>query len=299
MALDKQADHTATRSKVETVWELLKKAAACLVLSGLATPSAVAQVPVTATWDRNNDAVTTGYRVFVGTSPGTVLAVLDAGAATSVVLPLPPGNVYYVSVRGYTALGSLGPPSTEAVVDLVTAPGVPTSAQAAVVGTTATLSWARPTSGGAALRYLVSVGTAPGASNLLSEYSVGSANSVSGSLAPGTYYARVQAGNMVGVGAPTGDLVLSVGGATGPPVGLASTVNGAAVALTWTAPDGGADSYLLEAGTASGATNVGTIAVSATSFTASAPPGTYFVRVRAVRGSRISAPSNEVIVRPR
>ena len=261
--------------------------------------AAAAQIPVTAAWDRNIDAHTVGYRVSVGLSPGSSLARLDVGGATSVVLPLAPGQVYYVSVRGYTASGVEGLPSVEAVVDLANAPGAPTAVAANVQSATASLSWAPPASGGVALRYLLSVGTSPGASNLLSDYPVGRVTGVSGALPPGVYYARVQAGNMVGVGPTSAEVVFSVDGVSlpNPPRAVTATTSGSAVTLRWTAPAGGADSYVLEAGTASGAANLGVIGIGTTSFATVAPRGTYFVRVRAVRGSATSAPSNEVVVR--
>lgn len=262
--------------------------------------SATAQIPVTAAWDANTDSLTAGYRVSVATSTGP-LAVLDVGAATVAVLPLPFGAVYRITVRGYTTEGVEGPPSPEALVDLATAPGAPVGARATVTGATASLTWSPPTSGGVALQYFVSVGTAPGAANLLSDYPVGAALGISGAVSPGTYYARLHAGNAIGIGPPSADVMFQVTDPLepAPPAGLAATVTGSTVSLRWTAPAGGADSYVLEAGTASGAANVGTLALGATSLTAVAPPGTYYVRVRAVRASRISAPSNEIIVHSR
>lgn len=279
----------------------LQRFAAAIVVVLVSAASAAGQIPVTAAWDPNADGLTAGYRVSIGTSPGAAIAVLDVGAATSVSLPLPPGSVYYVSVRGYTAAGMEGPPSAQAVVDLASAPGAPTGVSATVNGATASLNWSPPAVGGVALRYLVSVGTAPGASNVVSEYPVGGVLGVSGALAPGTYFARLQAGNMVGIGPPSADVSFVVGGTSppNPPRGLAASVAGATVTLTWVAPEGGADSYVLEAGSSPGGTNVGSISVGGTSFTAVAPLGTYFVRVRAVRGSGVGAPSNEVVVRSR
>ncbi|WP_291984355.1 hypothetical protein [Luteitalea sp.] len=264
--------------------------------------AAAAQIPITAAWDRNTDGFTAGYRVSVGTNPGSAQAVLDVGSATSVVLPLPPGGIYYVSVRGYTDAGIEGPSSGEVVVDLANSPGAPTAVQASVNGATASISWAPPDAGGVALNYRISVGTAPGASNILSDYPLGAARSVSGAVPPGTYFARVHAGNAVGIGPPSPDVSFHVGGAAPPgaPSALAATVAGSSVTLSWAAPAGGADTYIIEAGSATGAADIAVINVGgALSLTATAPPGTYFVRVRAVRGSGVSVPSNEVIVRSR
>lgn len=268
---------------------------------GLVSSFASAQIPVTAAWDPSTDGLTVGYRVYVGVTPGRPAAEIDAGTATSVVLPLPPSGVYYVTVRGYSAAGVLGPPSTEAVVDLASAPGPPVGLRASVSGATASLSWSPPVSGGVAQRYVLSVGTTHGASNLLNDYPVGGVLAVSGALPPGTYFARLHAGNLVGIGPPSAEVSFQVGGATPPgrPRALAASVAGSAVTLSWSAPSDGADSYLVEAGTRSGLADVGALAVAGTTYGAIAPPGTYFVRVRAVRGSSISQPSDEIVVQVR
>ena len=67
--------------------------------------------------------------------------------------------------------------------------------------------------------------------------------------------------------------------------------------LTWNAAGGGVTAYRLEAGTAPGLSNVASSVVgAATSLTATAvPPGTYYLRVRAIALDGESAPSNEVV----
>lgn len=85
-----------------------------------------------------------------------------------------------------------------------------------------------------------------------------------------------------------------------PPVMNAPSVAGMMVALTWTPNTAGppATAYQIHAGSAPGLSDLALVAVSATptGFAASAPPGTYYVRVVAVNGSGLSAPSNEVVV---
>ncbi len=87
--------------------------------------------------------------------------------------------------------------------------------------------------------------------------------------------------------------------APGPPTNLSYSVSGTAVTLTWTAPVGTepVTDYYLEAGTSSGATNIGGsfLGSTATSLTApDVPPITYFVRIRAVNSAGASRPSNEI-----
>src|SRR5262249_13108324 len=87
----------------------------------------------------------------------------------------------------------------------------------------------------------------------------------------------------------------------GPPINLAFSVSGSTVTLTWTAPASGdpASSYVLDAGSTSGASNLASVATgnAATVFVATGvSAGTYFVRVRAQNASGTGAASNEVVV---
>jgi hypothetical protein len=87
--------------------------------------------------------------------------------------------------------------------------------------------------------------------------------------------------------------------APGAPTGLVTSATGLSASFAWSAPaTGGAiDDYLLEAGSAPGASNLATVPVpaSSASFSATAPAGTYYVRVRA-RNACGGALSNEVVV---
>ncbi len=275
-----------------------------ILLGCVAVQTAFAQVRVTAAWDANTDGLTAGYQVVVGTTPGVIVATLDVGAATSVVLPLQPGAAYSVTVRAYTATGVLGPTSVEAVVDLTAPPGAPTGVGASVNGPTASLGWSPPMTGGAPLGYMLSLGTAPGASNLVSAYPIGNTQSVSGELPPGTYFARLQAANLLGVGPPSGEVAFQVSGGYRPlsPFGLSATWVGTSAQLTWTRPSGAQmpTSYVIEAGTSPGSANIGSVNVGDTgSFLVDVPPGTYYMRVRGVSASGVSDASNEVVLQGR
>lgn len=85
------------------------------------------------------------------------------------------------------------------------------------------------------------------------------------------------------------------------PSNLAASVSGSTVTLTWTAPSSGdaASSYVVEAGSTPGASNLAAVATGNTlrSFSANnVANGTYYVRVRAANGANLSSPSNEVVV---
>ena len=94
-------------------------------------------------------------------------------------------------------------------------------------------------------------------------------------------------------------LQLPAGEAPASPRGLAARVTGSTVTLTWNASQGGgAASYVLEAGTAPGMSNAARANVGAvTSLVVHAvPANTYYVRIVAVNGAAVSAPSDEIVV---
>jgi hypothetical protein len=87
--------------------------------------------------------------------------------------------------------------------------------------------------------------------------------------------------------------------APGAPGNLTATVTGSSVALAWNAPTSGdaVVSYVIEAGSTSGASNLANLLTNstATSYLATGVgQGTYFVRIRAVNTNGQSGPSNEV-----
>jgi hypothetical protein len=84
------------------------------------------------------------------------------------------------------------------------------------------------------------------------------------------------------------------------PAGLAATFNvGGVVSLTWNGPTVSPTTYVIEAGSLPGITNLANsdLGGPGTSMTTTGvAPGTYYVRVRARNACGISAPSNEIVV---
>lgn len=276
------------------------------LLLGLAVPT-FAQVRIPTSWDRNGDQLTAGYRVYVGTAPGQPQMVIDTGQATNTVLTLSVGATYYMAVRAYTVHGTVGPASDESIIDLAAAPGDPRAMGAIVHGSTAVLSWAPPETGGAPLHYLLSVGTAPGAANLLNDFPVGNVLAISGNVPPGVYYARVRGVNLVGGGPRSSEVRFAVTPPPRPfsPVELSVEWSGTRATLTWARPPDawGAEVpqyYVLEAGTAPGLSNIGSFSVgNTTSYVVDVPPGTYYVRLVGMGAGGRSEPSNEIVLRGR
>jgi hypothetical protein len=177
-------------------------------------------------------------------------------------------------------------------------PAPPPHLASSVVGTSVSVWWEDVP---AASAYLLQVGTSPGSADVLSR-SVYGAVSASGVVADGTYYWRVFAINADGPSAPSADAQFTTGVscvAPSPPRDFVFAVAGGHVTLAWTPPATGSApmSYVVEAGTGAGLANL--LVASTGPLTAvgtPAPPGTYFVRIRAQNACGTSSPSNEQIV---
>ncbi len=180
------------------------------------------------------------------------------------------------------------------------APPDPVTLEGEVNGTIAYLNWTLAAGGTAATSYVIEAGTSPGASNFHNG-DVGNIRHVySPPLPAGRYYVRVRPVNAFGVGAPSNEVVLTVGtppaAVPGAPALTGSVSNNNVIALAWTpSSNGGAPtSYWLEAGSTSGATdlyngNIGT----GTAINATVTAGTYFIRVRGVNAGGAGPASNE------
>jgi predicted phage tail protein len=186
------------------------------------------------------------------------------------------------------------------VTPLIAAPSAPTNLVAAVNGSTVTLTWTATAAGTPVIGYRLEAGTSPGLSNIASSLIGPSAGFTANGVPFGTYYVRVRAVAADGESAPSNEVVVNVGGGcSGPPnapVGLSRSVNGSLVTFTWTGGGGCAvTNYILAAGSAPGLSNIAVVNLgTATSLMASAPAGTYYVRVAAQNAVGTSGPSNEV-----
>jgi predicted phage tail protein len=192
-----------------------------------------------------------------------------------------------------------GAPVSNVAVFRMPPAAAPAGLTRSLSGNTVTLGW-RHTGPPASLAYVVEAGTAPGAVDV-GRFPVGLLTNVSGGLPNGTYYLRVRSVTAAGDSRASGEAVTTIPapmGPPGPPGPLVASVAGSVVTLTWGAAAGNATSYVIEAGTAAGLTNIGVLPTGNldTWWSVAAPSGTYVVRVRAANAFGQSPATNDVTV---
>lgn len=246
---------------------------------------------VSLSWSPPAGAPWLGYVLEAGSRPGAAdLAQIPLGLATTVSSPVLPGR-YYVRVRAYNAQPAAGPPSNEIVIDVGGSISVAASPQdfrvsVSVSGAMVALAWSPPANS-IVNDYVLDVGTAPGTSNLVNAAPIGAVPSLSiPGVGPGSYFARVRARNAQGTSAPSNEAAFTVTPpvAPGMPTGFRASASNRTITLSWAAPQAGgaATSYVLEAGLTAGVSQVARdVGPVATVTIPDAPPGTYYVHLRA------------------
>lgn len=251
-------------------------------------------------WDAAALAPAGGYVLEAGSTPGATSFTLPLGPVTSFAAVVPPG-IFFVRVRTLGAPGGVEEVSNEVVLrgDCVAAPPPPTGLHAALGVSAVSLAWFAPDA--RVDRYRLEVGTGPGLVNLLTLSVPGAQTSFAATAPAGTYFVRVRGENACGASAPSGEVRLTVGSGDslpGAPTGVAVSVSGGTVVLTWTPPPGPVTGYVVEAGLAAGQATLGSFAVGTTAglVVNGVPSGVYTVRVRALSAAGSGPPSRDAAV---
>jgi hypothetical protein len=239
-----------------------------------------------------------GSRIIATTLSGTPAWTVGLGPAlrpTSVdVLARYPDLL----VAGGQFSVAAGGPVLNLALFRVPSAGPPTQLTARVTGQTVSLSWSPPSSA-SPQSYLLDAGTAAGASNV-GQFPLPSTG-LAATVGAGTYYVRVRALVNGTPGEASSEMILTVPStptAPQPPAALTGSVSGGVVSLSWGAAAGNAESYVIEAGTAPGLTNLAVFdtGVLDTQFLAPVPSGTYYVRIRGKNANGLSGATNEVMI---
>jgi titin len=251
------------------------------------------QVQVTASTDDGTwSASTEATWLTLGSAGGVGSGVLSITAA-----PQPS----YAVARSATVL--VAGQSVTVTQAATTEPGPPQQLTATLTGQRVVFRWNAPEDPGAGVgSYVLEYGFTPGRSDGAG-LAVGAGREFAVTVPPGRFYVRVKAQNAYGISAPSNEVELRAGVTAAPPSrpqAVTVLVTGATLQLSWSAPAGGdaPTGYLLEAGTASGLSNVTTVPLGpSTTFVADGiPPGLYYVRLRAVNSFGMSEPSEDALV---
>ena len=253
-------------------------------------------------------AAVTGYRIELGTtSGGTNAGTFMTGVTTSFTIGgLAPAQ-YFVRVLATSDAGA-SPPSNEIAVTLDgsgLSARAPRNLRVTVLGRGMRMEWDTPLQLGDLTGYVVEIGSGPGLANLAA---------MPATLPPltvpdapiGTYYVRVRTNRAAGAGPVSNEVIAIVRNSPVPcmtpgiPRSLVGAALGTILQLSWAPPASGGPpaSYVIQAGSAAGTSDVGAFTVDGgvTSVGGPAPNGTFFLRVIALNACGIGAASNEVAV---
>lgn len=204
----------------------------------------------------------------------------------------PAGELYFMDfdyIHGGPGTGRI----FKIVMATPTAPGAPTNLTATPSGSTVTISWAAPLTGGAPTSYRLEAGSSAGLANLATI--VTSNTSLTATSVPtGQYFLRVRATNAVGTGPATADVAVAVGCTPATAPSFTASVAGSTASFSWSVAAGTIRTEI-DAGYSPGSIAV-TVPIAAPGTSVAfpgVPRGTYYVRARAVNACGTSGPSTE------
>ena len=158
-------------------------------------------------WQPGTGSAPTGYVVEAGSTPGgRELATLNFGADTTTVGGSLANGTYFLRVIAVNACGASSP-STEVSVTLggpaPVLPGAPKGLVKSVAGSSVSLLWLQPTTGGLPNRYIVEATDGNGTPLVTLDTGNLTTSFAHGGVPPGTYVVRIRAANAAGVGPPS------------------------------------------------------------------------------------------------
>lgn len=244
---------------------------------------------VTITWQPGAGAAPTGYQLEAAATPSGAAIASVPVASTGLTAPSVPDGTYYLRVRAVNAAGVSAPSAEVSVTVGVPAcgavPAAPVNLTQVVSGGVVTLTWTHGSGGCPPAHYVLSAGSQSGLADLAS-VNLGAITAFSTPAPPGTYFLRVAAANAWGTSAASNEVVVTIGPSCvvpGAPEAFVATATGTLASFQWQPPlTGGVPSnYLLEAGTTPSGAELTVVPLNGLSFAAQAPPGSYYLRVRA------------------
>ncbi len=244
----------------------------------------------------------TGYQLEASDGGGQVVASLPVGTVLTHTVSAPSGR-FIVRVRAATLAG-LGDASSdiEVVAGEAAPPLAPQGLLATVRDTAVTLQWPANAQGPVVAAYQLHAGSAPGQSDIAVVPLAADVRTFSATVPPGNYFVRLVAVNAAGMSGASHEVAITAGAGVctipAAPVGLVALGFPGALSVRWDLPQTGAipESIVLQGGSASGASDLGsaTVSGSTTAVFAAVPAGPYFLRAFAVNACGTSPASSEV-----
>ena len=182
---------------------------------------------VTVAWAApTTGAAPSSFVIIAGATSGIGnIGTFNVGPSRSITTLVRDGT-YFIRVAGVNGAGQ-GPGSAEVsfTVGGGVAPGAPGTPVATVNGSSVTLSWTAPTTGGVPAYYLLTAGTTSGGRDL-GTYSVGALTNITATMPSGTYFVRAIATNASGESMPSGEVAFTIAGGRSSPGALDGTWQG-------------------------------------------------------------------------
>jgi hypothetical protein len=253
-------------------------------------------------WQLPSSPARTGVRIEVGSADGRAdLGVIDLPPDQQTFTASAPPGRYFARMRALAgAATSLPTADVSFAVGPPPVPGAPLDVSAVADGASIAFAWQTPSTG-APERYELEVGSTEGGRDLAAVALPGASNGWNVVAPVSRYWARLVAVNAAGRSAPSNELFIDLvprrSCGTSPPLNLVATVVNRVVTLTWELPaDGSDEPPRIVAGSAPGLSDLASITAEpfSTSYSVTAPPGTYYVRLEV--GCFTTAASNEVQV---
>jgi hypothetical protein len=167
---------------------------------------------VTLLWSAPASGIAQGYTLSAGTAPGLSNALVQPLSSTPTFFGVAPFGSYYVRLASRNSCGTSAPTADVlvSVQPCVSAPAAPTNLAFTRSGNTVSIGWTPPAGGSGPARYVLSVGSAAGGSNLLVQATPTNAPGFSAFAPRGTYFVRVQGQNACGISGPSNEVQIAV-----------------------------------------------------------------------------------------
>ena len=182
-------------------------------------------------------------------------------------------------------------------------PETPSTFAVAVNAHVGRFTWS-PSPSGSADSYRIEVGLSPGTTVVTVPAPALDSDFSMPGIPPGRFFVRLRGVNAFGIGPPTDDVevVVAANGTSlpTPPSAFTASLSGATLEASWQpaqVPGEAVDGFVLEAGVASGRTDVSLpLGLTSSTTIGSVPPGAFLLRVRAVNSAGLGAPSQEQLI---